>query len=755
MTKPVVICVDDEPAILESLKVELKRILGEECLVETAEGGAEALELLSELQQDDYEVALVLSDYIMPDIKGDELLKQIHDRSPQTLKIMVTGQADLAAVGNAIRHAKLYRYLPKPWSSEDLRMTVVEAVHTYLQDRKLETQNVRLQQTNQELHDTIVHLKQLEADLQRSEVKLNEILNSAIAVIVSLRVYENREWEYEYFSAGCQLLYGYSATELMADKTLWISRVLPEDRSVVALPYREIFAEESTTNEYRFRRRDHTVRWIAGTLTSRYDPCIGCWLVTIVDTDITERKQLESLLRSQAERERQFALQQLELHRQTQQINADLEHQVNIRTSELRMAYETESTLKQITEKVRDSLDENQILQSAVEALAQRLGVGSCNAALFDLEQGTSTIRFEATNFIPPSQGRVSRMADFREIYDQLLQGWHFQFCSLILSPSRGKVSMLVCPISDDKGVLGDLWLVNQADCEFGDREINLVQHVATQCAIALRQALLFQKAQAQVADLERLNQMKDDFLSTVSHELRSPLSNIKMAIQMLDLTLGSPGGHGSSSGTSSDRPVNALSPNADRYLQILKDECQREINLVNDLLDLARLDAQTDLPIPILVDLKDWMTRMAQPFAERALSQEQQFTLDLADDLPYVQTDLSDLERIVSELLNNACKYTPSQGKITVEVRADDEVTIRVVNTGMEIPDDERDRIFDKFYRIPQNDPWKHGGTGLGLALVKKLTERLGAQITVSSSNHQTVFLLKLPLVEAAVSRK
>ena len=151
MNKPVVICIDDEPIILESLKLELRKALGNECIIETAGGGEEALNLLEELQEEKYEVALVLSDYIMPDLKGDELLKRIHEMSPRTLKIMLTGQADVEAVGNAVRSAKLYRYLPKPWQSEDLKLTVVEAIHSYLQDKRLEEQNLKLQAMNKEL----------------------------------------------------------------------------------------------------------------------------------------------------------------------------------------------------------------------------------------------------------------------------------------------------------------------------------------------------------------------------------------------------------------------------------------------------------------------------------------------------------------------------------------------------------------------------------------------------------------------------
>lgn len=159
MKKPVIVCIDDEPAVLDSLKIELKRALGNECIIETAEGGVDALELVKELQLENSELALVLSDYIMPDIKGDELLGHIHRLSPQTLTIMLTGQADLTAVGNAIKSAKLYRYIPKPWHTEDLKITVLEAVHSYLQERKLAEQTVHLHQLNAELQETNQQLR--------------------------------------------------------------------------------------------------------------------------------------------------------------------------------------------------------------------------------------------------------------------------------------------------------------------------------------------------------------------------------------------------------------------------------------------------------------------------------------------------------------------------------------------------------------------------------------------------------------------
>ena len=119
MKKPVIICVDDEQTILDSLEIDLLKAFEDKYLIETAQSGEEALELLSELLAEKYEVPLVISDQIMPNMKGDELLRSVHAISPNTLKIMLTGQADLGAVVNAINYAKLYRYIPKPWQCDD------------------------------------------------------------------------------------------------------------------------------------------------------------------------------------------------------------------------------------------------------------------------------------------------------------------------------------------------------------------------------------------------------------------------------------------------------------------------------------------------------------------------------------------------------------------------------------------------------------------------------------------------------------
>ncbi|MGG6294044.1 ATP-binding protein [Leptolyngbya sp. AN02str] len=439
------------------------------------------------------------------------------------------------------------------------------------------------------------------------------------------------------------------------------------------------------------------------------------------------------------------AIHQANLYRQVTLLNAELERQVQARNVQLQAANDMEETLKRITDKVRDSLDEDQILQTAVQELAIALGAHSCNAALYDLGRDTSTIRYEYTTSGCSFQGQITRITNFPHIYDQLLQGLTFQFCSMLPNPVRGRVAMLACPIQDDQGVLGDLWLTTQQFSAFSKEDLRLVQMVASQCAIALRQSRLFQAAQAQVAELERLNRLKDDFLSTISHELRTPMANIKMAIQMLEISLNREGLLDINADSDENAPAIA------RYFSILNEECSRETKLINDLLDLSRLDAEAKPLTLTTLNLYGWVPHLTESFVRRAREAFLHLQIDLPPQLPTLTTDLTLLERVLTELIDNACKYTPAGGTITLAVREGlraetSGIEISIINTGVEIPQTELAYVFDKFYRLPSSDPWKHSGTGLGLALVKKLVEHLGGEISVESADSKIEFCVFLP---------
>jgi signal transduction histidine kinase len=258
-----------------------------------------------------------------------------------------------------------------------------------------------------------------------------------------------------------------------------------------------------------------------------------------------------------------------------------------------------------------------------------------------------------------------------------------------------------------------------------------------------------------QTTKMEALDQLKDDFLSTISHELRSPMTNIKMATRMLKLLLQPDQNNEDGETQFGDDPERAkFKAKVDHYLLILEQECDREIDLLNNFLDLQQLDAGNYCLSQTSVDFQEFIPQVIKPFLNRATNQQQTLQLKIANNLSILKVDQTSLERILAELLCNACKFTPVEGEIIVElclkpssIAALNTLILRVKNSGVAIPLNEYSRIFDRFYRIPNGDRWKHDGTGLGLALVKKLTEHLGGAIQVECGDGQTCFTVEIPV--------
>lgn len=156
MDKQVILCVDDEDIILEALQEQLDSTFGEEYIIETSDSGEDALEFFEEMTSEGKQIPVIISDYIMPGMKGDELLKKIHKISPDSLKILLTGQASIEGISNAINNAQLYRYIAKPWDKDDLVLTVKEAIKSFLQNIKIEKQNKELLILNASLEEKVV-----------------------------------------------------------------------------------------------------------------------------------------------------------------------------------------------------------------------------------------------------------------------------------------------------------------------------------------------------------------------------------------------------------------------------------------------------------------------------------------------------------------------------------------------------------------------------------------------------------------------
>jgi signal transduction histidine kinase len=433
--------------------------------------------------------------------------------------------------------------------------------------------------------------------------------------------------------------------------------------------------------------------------------------------------------------------------------------------------WEAQAMLLRLANCCRNSLDETGIFPTVIQELIKLLNLTGCQVRLYNGDQTAVAVQYEYQIDLLEPDRAIHRQA-FPDVAVRLLP-YAAQICPY-LPEERQALTILEQPMLDSLGDLGMIVLQRRQPDWFSEAELNLVDLVASHCAIALRRGRFAQIAQTQSVELKRLNQLQDTFLGTVSYELRLPLSNIKMAIQMITLAFRR------DPAALPEQPV-VLAPElfdkVVKYLDVLQRECDRETKLVQDLLDLQQLDTDTLSLMMSAISLAEWLPYVVNPLQKRCQESQLELEYSIAADLPQLMCDQISLSRIVTELLTNAAKFTPAQEKIWMTVaqipdRADRRrvesadrrratrlspdrrgaeedgslLQIQVCNSGVEIPAEDTGRVFDQFFRIPKLDLRKAGGTGLGLALVQKLVQRLGGTITLDSSAGQTCFTVELP---------
>lgn len=236
--KPCIICVDDDKFILRCLKRELRDDFGRSYVIETAESVAEALEITAELRSSGVEIPLVIADFLMPERDGSELLAEIHAIMPATRTIMLSGEANTRAVASAVNKANLFRFIGKPWDSDDLQLTVSEALKSYQLDRELEMHHRELERANRKLRE-LNYAKNYFLSLLAHE------LGTPINVIKGSAKYIQRVSSVsEIHDAGKDILDSAERLGRFADYALLITRLLTRQYSL----------KLSTTNMYQLVR---------------------------------------------------------------------------------------------------------------------------------------------------------------------------------------------------------------------------------------------------------------------------------------------------------------------------------------------------------------------------------------------------------------------------------------------------------------------------------------------------------------------
>jgi two-component system sensor histidine kinase VicK len=227
----------------------------------------------------------------------------------------------------------------------------------------------------------------------------------------------------------------------------------------------------------------------------------------------------------------------------------------------------------------------------------------------------------------------------------------------------------------------------------------------------------------------ERLEAMRKEFVANVTHDLRTPLTTIRLyAETLLDWALREP-------------------ELARSKLEVIADETDRMARLIDDLLELSRLDAQGAVRERRPVDLGLLAARVVERFAERARQKEIAVSLEAPGEPAVVLADGDRIERVLTNLLDNAVEFTDPGGRVWVAVTPrDGEVEVTVRDTGIGIPPGELERIFDRFYRVDPSRSRESGGSGLGLAIAREIVEGHGGRIAAESAGRGSTFRFTLP---------
>ena len=295
--------------------------------------------------------------------------------------------------------------------------------------------------------------------------------------------------------------------------------------------------------------------------------------------------------------------------------------------------------------------------------------------------------------------------------------------------------SLLAVPLKIKERRIGVLEAINKEEGNtFGQEDIEVLTALAAQAAVSIESARLVEALREAYERLGKLDQLKSDFIAIASHELRTPLSLILLYAAVLQEQLGEEAG----------QQLEAVL----RAANHLKD-------IIGTMLNLRFLETGQMDVISTLFDLRTVIQEACKDNGPIAESNGVLLGTDLPDDEVPVQADKEKMRVVLDNLISNAIKFTPANGRVEVTLCGrGDEVEIVVSDTGIGIPQEELERIFDRFYQVEDHMIRRHGGMGLGLAIVKGLVELHGGRVWAESASGQgSRFVVVLPAQQASPS--
>jgi two-component system, NtrC family, sensor kinase len=410
--------------------------------------------------------------------------------------------------------------------------------------------------------------------------------------------------------------------------------------------------------------------------------------------------------------------------------NARLLGELQSRTFELTRSVDELTALGEVSRALSSTLDVDVVLDTIVTRANDLIGADGC--MIFEYDEAAEQFHLRATRHLEPrlvelargtplrrgDQGILGRLPSERQpvqVPDITVGSYSSPISAALIE--AGYRAVVAVPLIREDHLIGALTMNRKTPGEFPPETIHLLQTFANQSALAIQNARLFREIEDKSRQLEVASQHKSEFLANMSHELRTPLNAIIGFSEVL-----------------TDRMFGELNEKQEEYLKDIYASGTHLLSLINDILDLSKIEAGrmelelTDFDLPQALDNAVMLVR------ERAGRRSITLQMSVDERLGEVQADERKIRQVVLNLLSNAIKFTPEGGRIEVAaVPRDGFVEVAVTDTGIRIAPKDQEAVFEEFRQVGTAEK-KAEGTGLGLTLCRKFIELHGGRIWVRS---------------------
>ena len=406
--------------------------------------------------------------------------------------------------------------------------------------------------------------------------------------------------------------------------------------------------------------------------------------------------------------------------------------------------------LRKISETILGSLDLKIVLEQILEQAMLSGAFDLGNLRLFDSRAETLEVAVAKGYRDPNNMLTHRKLSRTREaaqsshfsglVFEQPCIEEHVQACTgLRTMKKEGVESFVLVPVKGEGEVLGIIQLASRTPRRFYDEEVRLLETIGNQMGIAVQRARLYEETRRQASELETANKLQADFTAMIAHDLRSPLMNITgVAELMMQGTFG------------------GVTEEQKKWLLRIQANSRTLVDLVSDFLDVSKLESGYVEVRKERVDLAELIQMSIENF--RVLAQEKGISIRDAVDLSLsaVHVDPRRVDQVLSNLISNAVKFTAERGQVEVGAAMADaaQINVWVKDTGVGIPADEIDQLFQKYRQGGNAKRSSQKGTGLGLVICQMIVEAHGGKIWVESQlGRGSTFFFSLPATPGGTS--